>query len=82
MIVRQARAKAPRITPCRRCADSVRMPTAAGNSGLIIVPSGSVEDRMRAMPELRNREVVERIERIDEADTEQGVAFVAARSGY
>ena len=38
------------VTPCRRLQVMLRMPTAAGNFGLRIVPSGMTQRAGRVMP--------------------------------
>ncbi len=42
--------KAPMMTPCSRVQVMLRMPTAAGNLGLRIVPSGTMQRAGRVMP--------------------------------
>ena len=49
--------KAPKIIACRRCTDRVRSPTAAGKSGLTILPEGRMQRQIRAMPAFRNSRV-------------------------
>ena len=41
---------APMVTPCSRLQVMLRMPTAAGNFGLRIVPSGMMQRAGRVMP--------------------------------
>ncbi len=45
--------KAPIVTPCRRPHVMLRMPTAAGNCGLRIVPLGMTQRAGRVMPPFR-----------------------------
>ncbi len=70
--------KAPMVTPCRRLQVMLRMPTAAGNFGLRIVPSGMMQRAGRVMPPFSRIVGIDAVEAVGVAHHQQDVAFGAA----
>ena len=69
---------APKVISCSRIEDRVRIPTAAGNSGLTMVPLGRMQRQTRVTPEFKKIGRVQRVEDVDQADQHHDVALFAA----